>query len=227
MFMMKIRLLSFFVLIQIIWIGSVDAQSIVVDRMSSTEEVAYLTKNTALDKQLRFGIDLGYSRRNGKAVDEIPDDFVRKMRTGINFGADLIYFPVEVWGVGMKFSGRTFNAQTNGAIKLIDRTQMYYFAPIVVARAFDKRNRNAWVFGVSAGYLRFIVNVDTPYYHNSVSKSTLGTTWEIGYDMRISKKCFFGPKLTFTSGSILFEDYNGEMAKESASSTDLSLGLRF
>lgn len=200
-----------------------DAQSIVLERMSSPEETAALNKYPTLDRQLRFALDAGYSYRIGKIVDEIPDEFARKMRSGVHYGAELLYFHAHAWGFGAKFQGRSFNAEL-GSVK--DKTNTIYAAPMVVSRVFDKKNRNAWIFGFSVGYLHFKEEVTAGNVSESISKGGLASTVEIGYDIRVSKRSFVGFKITLNGGSVDIDTY-GDKKRENVSSLDISAGLRF
>lgn len=206
-----------------IMVFNAGAQNIVADNMNSAEERENPTDYPALDKQLRFSIEGGYSHRLGKIVDEIPDEYAMKMRTGFNFGAELIYFPTEIWGIGAKYSGRIFNAHM---ANLEDRLNIHYFAPTAVIRRFDRRHRNAWVFGLSIGYISFREEVVSGGNVYKISQGGLGSSYEIGYDIRMTNRRFLGLKLSLTTGSVTLGDYGSEQ-KENASSIDLSMGLRF
>ena len=204
---------------------NIGAQSIVVDRGNTAEEMENVTGYPVLDKQLRLSIDGGFSYRIGKAAEGLPREYIRKMRPGVYFGADLLYFPTEMWGIGAKYLGRKYNVEIGSATEKVD---VHYFAPMAVARLFDRKHRNAWVMGLSLGYIRFTDKLSAPDYKNTINKGGIGSAYEIGYDIRIAKRTFFGLKFSITSGYIIAKPLaGGEDQKEDTSSIDISAGLRF
>jgi hypothetical protein len=222
--MKKITLCVALVGVLLLQIFPSNAQDIVVDRMSNPEYGENLTEYQSLDKQLRFAIDVGYSYRTGKAAEGLPDEYIRKMRSGMNFGVELLYFPSHAWGLGAKYSGRMFDTEM-GVAK--DNLDLHYFAPLFVGRLFDRQDRNAWVFGLSLGYLSFKEKITQGGNSEAISKGGIGTSYEIGYDIRMSKRNFLGLKLSLTSGFVMIDIPGGERQKENASSLDLSMGFRF
>ncbi len=199
------------------------AQRMVADQVNTTEQMENPVEYPVLDKQFRLAINGGFSYRLGKIIDEIPREFARKMRPGYNFGAEAIYFPNHAWGIGVKYAGRVFNAEMG---QVSDKLNLHYFAPMFASRLFDWQNRNAWVMGLSVGYLSFVEKITANYDTTKISKGGLGASYEIGYDIRISKRNFFGLKLSLTSGFVSIDTPEGKQ-KENASSIDLSAGLRF
>lgn len=228
--MKTFRFLLLLVSAQIIVVCSAIAQEIVVDRMSASEESANTTQYPYLDKQLRLSIDLGYAHRIAKMAEGIPSDFAGKMRSGYAFGGDILYFPVQSWGIGAAFNGRIFNAKMSN---IEDKAQMYYIAAMGVWRKFDRNNKNALVIGSSIGYLMFKDTFTTKFSATtgansiSISNGGLGTSFEIGYDIRIGERSFIGIKLSVMAGNIKIDTMDSEYDGEDTSSVNATVGFRF
>ncbi len=184
------RIAFYFALALLLNVLNAGAQSIVVDRGTTTEEIERITGYPVLDKQLRLSIDGGFSYRIGRAAEGLSREYIRKMRPGVNFGADLLYFPAEMWGIGAKYLGRMYNVEIGSES---EKVNVNYFAPMAVARLFDRKHRNAWVMGLSLGYVRFKDKFSSRYddYERTINKGGIGSSYEIGYDIRIAKRTFF------------------------------------
>ena len=110
-----------------------------------------------------------------------------------------------------------------------DQVNTHYIAPSLMWRTFT-RESNLFYYGVRIGYLSFNQKMnnggETLF---SFSNGGVGSTFDIGYDIRMRGNSFFGFKLMFTGGYIDtgMKDAAGKKMMESLSAIDLSAGLRF
>lgn len=201
------------------------SNSIVVGRYSGNDvQTLEPFQELPSEKRVRFSLDVGYSYRIASIVKGVPreiKDLINKMRGGLVYGADFHYFFDSDLGIGAKYSGHHYSHSESG-FKISTNTN--YFAPSFVWRLFDRRN-NAWVFGTSIGYLSFREKYTGL---SDFSKGGLGSSLDLGYDIRLAKNTFLGLKFSFIGGSVsVGKDNAGKNVSESLSAIEFSGGLRF
>lgn len=164
----------------------------------------------------RMGIDITYSSRIGKPID----DFAEKMRDGVSYGIDYHYFPMKEVGFGVKIMGHNYSHEENG---LKDNLNTMYIAPSISVRNYTKKNRNAWVLSFSCGYVGYFETISDGEYTDNVFASNLSATGAIGYDIRLGNgNTFLGLSAGATYGHVPVRGY-----KESIMAMELGVGLRF
>ena len=178
--------------------------------------------------KFRFAVDAGFSYRIAKISSELEGlarDFVRKMRSGLVYNTDFHGFFPNGLGIGAKFTGHYY-ARTEAGLKY--QVNTYYFAPSMMWRGFTP-NSDVFYYGLSAGYVQ--LNEKQSYAGNfsSLKKGGIGTTFDVGYDIRLKGNTFVGFKLTYTTGNIVLDgkDSSGKDIVESLAAIDLSVGFRF
>lgn len=171
----------------------------------------------------RVALDVAYSYRLGKAAEEVPSEYINRMRQGFALGVDVHGFISPVIGVGTKLSTKFYNSSYQG---IKENLSTVFIGPSILCRLFDRNYKNAWIMGLSMGYLH--VDDKATYNYNSlkISQGTFGMAWDLGYDIRIAKMTFLGIKLSYAAGSIKVPgNFNDQ--RESLSSVNMGLGLRF
>jgi len=179
-------------------------------------------------KPFRIALDAGFSYRIAKAskdLDALERSFVNKMRAGFLYGADFHGFFPNGFGLGAKFTGHYYSRTEMG---LKDQVNTYYIAPSLMWRAFNRRSDIIY-YGFSFGYVNFNEKASYSGLSESYSNGGLGTTFDFGYDIRLSGNTFLGFKLTYTNGTVDLKMSNttGADIVESLAAIDLSVGIRF
>ena len=90
-------------------------------------------------------------------------------------------------------------------------------------------NSDVFYYGFSLGYVHYNQKTSYEGASASFSKKGVGTTIDIGYDIRLNGKNFIGFKLTYSSGAIDLEmkDASGNDIMESLAALNLTTGFRF
>ena len=176
----------------------------------------------------RFAVDAGFSYRIAKAYSELDGlarDFFNKTRAGFVYGGDIHgFFPIGL-GIGAKFTGHHYTRTEMG---LKYQVNTYYLAPSFMWRTFTQ-NLDVFYYGFSVGYVHFNEKLSYASDMQLFDKGGIGTTFDLGYDIRLKGKTFAGFKLTFTTGNIFLDikDSSGNDLVESLAAIDLSVGFRF
>nr|WP_321453405.1 DUF3575 domain-containing protein [uncultured Carboxylicivirga sp.] len=199
-------------------------------------------------QQLRIAINGGYSYRTAKLSDEIPSDlrdYVKKLKNGYHLSGDITYFFSEPLGAGLKLS--YFNASNSvhvispestgyTSVEMSDDIDIFFIGPSINTRFYDKNKRNAFLMSMAIGYMDY---TDNGRLVNSVkiSGSTLGVSFDMGYDVYLSDNFSLGFQLGFLAGTLnTIEQFDGvstttvkleENQYENLARIDFSVGLRF
>jgi hypothetical protein len=177
-------------------------------------------------KKFRLGIDAGFSYRTAKApdgADQAMKDYINRMRAGFLYGCDLHgFFPFGL-GLGGRFTGHHYSRNELG---IKDRANTYYIAPSMIWRMFT-RHSDVFYFGYSIGFVYFHEKLSYDRVSESVSNGGLGSTYDVGYDIRLRNNSYIGFKFTLTSGTVELTTSSGNKWDESVNAVDLSVGYRF
>jgi len=200
--------------------------------------------------RFRAAIHGGLSYTLGRMPDNIPVDFeqyARDLRSGRNFGVDLSFYFTENYGIGIKYLNfNTRNELDNIFVQLQDGTRLYgkmsdnitieFLGPFFSTRFLNANHRNAFIINAGIGYVGW-VNRGVLISNVIMNGNTLGSMWDIGYDIGLSDHLALGIQLSYMHGVLThFELLDGaglrtvELEREdflSLSRLDLSIGLRF
>lgn len=201
-------------------------------------------------KQFRLALNGGYSYLTAKLSNDIPSDFkdyTKDLKSGYHFGTDFTYFFSESFGFGARYLlFKSSNSLDNIYVediygnrsygKMQDDLNISFIGPTFSTRLLGRNKENAFIINISFGYMGYrndgvLIN---PY---KLTGSTMGTSYDISYDIGLSKKLSLGFQLTLISG--LLSEYRlddgtstqtiklekGEY--EGLGRIDLSVGLRF
>lgn len=208
-------------------------------------------KRTAKYPHFRIALNGGYSYRLASApADASPDQksYINGLKSGYNYGADLTYFFTEYLGIGFKYN--TFaskNKLNNRYITYIDGSTDYgtisdnikinFIAPFFSTRILNTSKKNCWLFDVGLGYMRYTNEVISGSKQGKLNGATMGSYWNIGYDIGISKKMAIGFQISYLSGLLAeYKETIGGTTQtikldrdnyEGLAHINLSIGLRY
>jgi hypothetical protein len=203
-----------------------------------------------LTDRFRFAAHGGFSYTLASVADDVPSDFkdyVRQMKTGYHFGADATYFITESYGLGLKYSlfksknslDNIYAVGPNGQTRygiMSDNLSISFFGPSLVNRSSNHDRSRTFIAGLAIGYMSYLdkkVIID-PF---TVTGSTLGLSFEGGYDIKLKGNSGIGFQISYISGLlsefIIDDGKTKETMKfpkgqfESLHRIDFSIGYRF
>ncbi|MGO4293248.1 hypothetical protein [Chitinophaga sp. RAB17] len=205
------------------------------------------TKPTEIPS-FRITVNGGYSYRLGKISSEFSGeakDYLKKLKSGFNVGADAMHYFRESMGVGVKYN--LFHTAHSDVIPVttgsgtmragvMDNISISFYAATFGTRIFNAAKTNAFYANVALGYLGFRDNGWVEEHKLILSGGTVGIGWDAGYDFRITRRLSAGAQLSLISGQltrITKEDATSTQTitlkdeqKENLSHLNLSAGLR-
>ena len=153
-------------------------------------------------------------------ADNVSDelrDYHQNLKMGYNLGLDVNYYFNKTIGVGLKYNYFNSSSSSSGTSSTggnssewnINENIMINFAgPTFLARFLSKKNKNAFILGLSAGYMWY---KDDAVLLGPViiSGNTFGLNIDASYHISLSKKFFLGFSASTTTGflnSITIDD---------------------
>lgn len=200
-------------------------------------------------QHFRIALNGGYSYQTAKIAENVPADFkdyIKKIKSGYHFGGDITYYFTEPLGFGLKYylfkSSNSLDDvylednQGNRHGRMSDDLTITYIGPYFSTRIFNHDKSNAFLMNLSLGYLGYSNNkvlID----NYKMTGSTMGLTFDLGYDIGLAKNLSVGFQLSFLTGTLFKYNWNdgtttqtvklekGEY--EGLNRIDFSVGLRF
>lgn len=201
-------------------------------------------------RALRLSVQGGYAWRLGKIDDSqghAMSDHLKGLRHGYTYGADLTWFFLQNFGVGVK--GNVFHSgnssenitmsldngkQVTGRME--DNVNIWFIGPMASWRCASRNLRHIMLMNLGVGYLGYrdkAVFVE-PF---KMKGGTTGLLYEIGYDYSLSDRIAIGVMLSSLTGALrkyntMTPDGNRQVVKlekgsyENLSHINLSVGLR-
>lgn len=201
-------------------------------------------------QQFKFAINGGYSYQTARVGGNVPSDFknyVKQLKSGYHFASDLTYYISEPLGFGLKYLlfrssnslDNIYRDDLNGNReygKMSDDLKIWFFGPTFSTRLLSHDKSNAFNINLSLGYMGYSNNkVIVDKY--KMTGSTIGFSYDIGYDFGLSENLSLGFQVSYLSGNLFEYDWNdGIITKtieleedqfESLNRLDFSIGLRF
>lgn len=196
----------------------------------------------------RFSAQGGYAYRVGKidkSQDAVVVDHIKNLKHGITYGADATWFFMDSIGIGLKYNSLnvgnseqvtvTYDDGTQTSGLLEDNINIWFFGPMASYRVLSRNMRNAFFMNVGLGYMEYkdrTVLID-PFI---IKGGTIGSLYEIGYDLNLNDKISLGAMLSFVSGTLTgYQTNQGGSwntvdlesdSYESLNHINLSIGLR-
>lgn len=174
-------------------------------------EIRYLEDHKKLRVSFRGGMGFLTGSSSGE-VNSNLNSIREKLRSGVQYGADIHYFTSEFIGWGLKFSSFQSSASTtlsvlqnNGSSTDKDYAEDFkvnFYGPSFTTRILSSNAKNVYTLGFAMGYVNYINNVN--FFGNSfVAKSNaLGLIWTAGWDLMITKDFAIGMALSYTMGTL-------------------------
>ncbi len=198
--------------------------------------------------QFRGAITLGWSYRLAKFEDDLPsvlERYMKKLKSGYNYGFDLSYYFSERLGFGFKiniFKSKyelypivvTMPDGSSQYARMSDNISISFVGPFISTRLLSANKKNCLLMNLGIGYTG---------YKNKASLVTddkiLGSSWgfcsDIGYDIAIANNITLGFQFAYKIGTLKEDDlsnvYYARTMKletddhESLSRIDLSISL--
>lgn len=188
------------------------------------------------DKGFRIGLVVGFSYLLAPVSDATPsylEEHVKRLKSGFNVKADVVYFFGKYFGMGPKYSVFKSRASTKPSSGLSYYTYTNDVALHFVAGHFTSRfmSRNRgfrFMGGVSIGYISYRDKHDNGFRSSTLTAETFGFSLDFDLDFRIYKSLSFGVALDFINAVLSEDSYHGTQNGEPNNLTrvDLSGGLR-
>lgn len=175
------------------------------------------------------------------------DDYLNKLKWGINVSADVAYFLREgKFGLGAKYT--FFGSKNEDEFHLIndqgrselvtisDQINIHFAGPAFFFRLNSKENLNAFVFHASMGFMSYR-NQASYFEDYTITGYTIGVCASANYDIATSDQTAVGIQFTLysaalqeytiddgtTSTTVVLEEHEYENLVRA----DLSIGFRF
>lgn len=200
--------------------------------------------------RFRIVVNGGYSYRVGKVPDAFSGetrDYMKKLKSGFNVGADVQYYFNDEWGVGLKYlrfqssgSGVIPIETPNGRVRTntADNIGISFYGPTFCGRVYTTKDYSqALVVGASLGYMHYRDNGGVFTYPVTITGGTLGSGLDVGYDIRLTRKLYAGAQISYMAGTLtrVTVDQGSQREtrtlkddeKENLSYLSISAGLRF
>lgn len=200
--------------------------------------------------RFRIVVNGGYSYRVGKLPSGFSGetrDYMKKLKSGFNIGADVQYYFNDSWGIGLKYlrfqssGSAVIPVETpDGRVRAAtsDNIGISFYGPTFLGRVYTtKDNSQAFIIGASLGYMRYKDNGKVAAYPVVITGGTVGSGVDVGYDIRIARKLYAGAQISYFAGSLskyTIEQGNQTTTRdlkdderENLSHLSISAGLRF
>jgi hypothetical protein len=222
-----------------------------VSEVASYQTDYYQTEEVPSDKvsgnkiypRFRLAVTGGWSYRIGhlpENVSPLVNDYLQELKSGFHYEAGLSYYFNEYLGAGFKYNEYLSSNSDDGSMgygNLSDRIRINYIGPVLSTRFFNQTKKNCLLMDFGIGYLGYHDKALFASEKLTLTGSTAGLYWSIGYDIGISGNLALGFQLSLISGMMSeYKRSNGiytnvikleKDSRESLSHIDLSIGLRF
>lgn len=200
--------------------------------------------------RFRAAINGGWSYRISPVSDELTSDvkeYVKELKSGLNYSLDLTYYFASHSGVGFKYSAyRSKNKLEDAFITLPDGSfvigevsndiTINFFGPYYSARLLNQKKTNSFLINLGLGYMTY-KDERVIYDDFEITGQTAGLLMDLGYDIGLSKNLAMGFQLSFVGGTLFqYEITDGSYSEtveldeeewEGLARIDLSVGIRF
>jgi len=197
----------------------------------------------------RIAINGGFGYNTAKVSDELNgamESYVKELKSGSQFDIDITYFYSEYMGFGMKYAQfNSSNSMSNVSGQslsgdyfygtLSDDIRVSFMAPKYSVRFLNPITKNAFLMSVAIGYMGYTNNASLGD-NVEITGSTLGLSFDFGYDITLTNELSLGFELSMLSGTLsefTFDDGVNKKTvdldkdhRESLNRFDFSIGLR-
>lgn len=197
----------------------------------------------------RIAVQGGGAYRLGRVpsgLDSGMEDYIRKMKLGFDYGADITYFFGGI-GIGVTYSNSHFGNEatitgtyidgTAARGRMADSIDISFIGPVLSYRWLNQTGRNAFLMSIGFGYLGY-QDKAAMIEEFTLKGWTLGRLLSIGYDFGLSDRLSIGPVLSLITGTLTSYKITDELGRtetqnldrdsyEGLSHATLTLGLRY
>ncbi len=201
-------------------------------------------------QHFRIAINGGYSYQTAKVAESVPSDFkdyISELKSGYHFGGELTYYFTEPLGFGLKYYlFKSSNSLDNIYLEDTDGNRTYgkmsddltisFIGPSFSTRLLSHDKKNAFLMNLSLGYMGYS-NDKVIIDKYKMTGSTMGLSFDIGYDIGLSENLSLGFQISYLTGTLFEYDWNDGIKTEtiklekgeyeSLNRIDFSVGLRF
>ena len=201
-------------------------------------------------QHFRLAVNGGYSYLTAKVGESVPGDFkdyIKELKSGYHLGGDLTYFFTEPLGFGIKYYlfkssnslDNIYREDSDGNRtygKMSDDLTISFIGPTFSTRLLNHNKNKAFIMNVSLGYMGYS-NDKIIIDKYKMTGSTMGLSFDIGYDIALSENLSLGFHISSLTGTLFEYVWNDggrtETIKlekgeyESLNRIDFSVGLRF
>jgi len=201
-------------------------------------------------QHFRLAVNGGYSYLTAKVGESVPGDFkdyIKELKSGYHLGGDLTYFFTEPLGFGIKYYlfkssnslDNIYREDSDGNRtygKMSDDLTISFIGPTFSTRLLNHNKNKAFIMNVSLGYMGYS-NDKIIIDKYKMTGSTVGLSFDIGYDFALSENLSLGFHISSLTGTLFEYVWNDggrtETIKlekgeyESLNRIDFSIGLRF
>ncbi len=197
----------------------------------------------------RFAMNGGYSWQTAKisgSYNSFERDYIEGLKSGYHLGGEIDYFFNEGTGISLQYnqfhssnSTQATAQMTNGQIVsglLSDKINTYFIAPGITWRVLSRTHRNAFLFGISVGYIHYD-DEGLFIIPSEISGSSVGFSYDLGYDIGLSQSTALGLGFAWKLGTLSSVRMTKNGTSQSVSLNDnerigighldFSIGLRF
>lgn len=199
--------------------------------------------------RFRAALNGGWSTRLAKvssSLDEEFADYIKELKSGYNYSLDLTYFYSAKSGFGLKYAAYQSKGSLENYFVSIDTVvvdahvsddiTITFIGPFYSSRHMFKNHKSSLLANIGFGYVGYSDKTVfvSPY---KITGSTAGFSFDIGYDMGISKNLALGIQLSYSNGVLRKYKLSDETQTrtieldedhyESLARIDLSVGIRF
>lgn len=201
-------------------------------------------------QHFRIALNGGYSYQTAEVSQSIPStikSYINELKTGCHIGGDISYYFTETLAFGFRYySFKTSNNMDNIFVediygnktygKLSDDLTISFIGPIFSSRMLSQNKKNAFIMSLSLGYMGY-ENDKLIVDKYKMTGSTMGYSFDIGYDIGLSENLSLGFQISYISGTLYEYNWNDGKTTETINlengeyeglnRLDFSIGLRF
>jgi hypothetical protein len=193
--------------------------------------------HNAIYPHYRIAVDGGWSYRTVPLAEGAPS----ALKSGFHYGLDLSYFFTEYLGAGFRYNDFLSKAEiiSPGSGKSKDNISIRFIGPYFSTRFLNSSKTNALFLNLGIGYTGYKDQAQVIAGGDKITLTgnTAGISYDIGYDIGVSKDLAIGFQLSLYTGILSqFKSTKGNHTEtivlekgqyEGLSRIAVSVGLRF
>jgi hypothetical protein len=155
------------------------------------------------DKGLRFGLGVGYTYRVAKAPEgssAAVQEHIKKIKSGFNVKADILYFFGRYFGLGAKYTFSNFRAETDrvsgytplGAPyfgTVTDNISLHFIGLHPTARFGSSSGATRFLLGITIGYLA-VKNLSEVGYPFTLEAGTFSLSADLSLEIKLIPRLY-------------------------------------